>query len=439
MSLRFSIHAVVIVLLTAASAATAKDEASAPELRWWKGNTHTHSLWSDGNDFPEMIADWYRQRGYNFLVISDHNILSERERWIAHDVIVKRGGQDALAKLRKRFGDEWVKTRGDKGTAGYEVRLTPLNEFRKELEQPGSFLLIQGEEISDRAENVPVHINAANVAELIEPMGGRTVVEAIDNNLRAVEEQARRTGREILAHVNHPNFGLAITAEELATVLRERFFEVYNGHPGVRHLGDEHHPGVERLWDIANTIRLAQLASPPLYGVATDDSHEYHGSAGSRPGRGWIMVQAAKLETEALLEAMNAGNFYASSGVELESVSYDAEAGTLQLRIKAEPGAHYTTQFIGTRRDFDATTAPAVDKDGKPLRATRVYSDDVGEVFAAVEGTSPSYKLAGDELYVRAVVTSSQPHHDPSFANQRKQAWTQPVGWQERFARVGSQ
>lgn len=28
--------------------------------RWWKGNLHTHSLWSDGDDFPEMIACWYR-------------------------------------------------------------------------------------------------------------------------------------------------------------------------------------------------------------------------------------------------------------------------------------------------------------------------------------------------------------------------------------------
>ena len=45
------------------------------ETRWWKGNLHTHSLWSDGNDFPEMIADWYRKNGYHFLALSDHNIL----------------------------------------------------------------------------------------------------------------------------------------------------------------------------------------------------------------------------------------------------------------------------------------------------------------------------------------------------------------------------
>ncbi len=50
---------------------------------WLKGNTHTHSLWSDGNDFPEMIADWYKERGYNFLVLSDHNTLSRGERWMS--------------------------------------------------------------------------------------------------------------------------------------------------------------------------------------------------------------------------------------------------------------------------------------------------------------------------------------------------------------------
>jgi hypothetical protein len=28
--------------------------------RWWKGNNHTDTLWSDGNAAPEQVADWYR-------------------------------------------------------------------------------------------------------------------------------------------------------------------------------------------------------------------------------------------------------------------------------------------------------------------------------------------------------------------------------------------
>src|SRR4051812_28125014 len=49
--------------------------------RWFKGNLHTHSLWSDGDGYPEMIVDWYQARGYNFLALSDHNIFAQGEKW----------------------------------------------------------------------------------------------------------------------------------------------------------------------------------------------------------------------------------------------------------------------------------------------------------------------------------------------------------------------
>jgi hypothetical protein len=401
--------------------------------RWWRGNTHTHSFWSDGNDFPEMIADWYRQQGYHFLALSDHNVLSQGTRWMPHDEMAKRGHTGALEKYLERFGDDWVETRGTPGAADHEIRLKPLEEFRKLVEEPGQFLMIQSEEISDRAEGLPVHLNATNIEELIAPLGGRTVVEAIENNLRAAEEQADRTGREILVHLNHPNFGYAVTAEELASVLRERFVEVYNAHPGVAHLGDEHHASAEQIWDIANTIRLGRLAAAPLYGLATDDSHHYDGQQSCRPGRGWIMVRAEKLEPETLIRAIKAGDFYASSGITLRDIRYDAAKKLFQLDIEPDSDAEFTTQFIGTRLGYDQASQQRTDSAGNPIRTTRQYSSEVGQVLATATGTSPSYRLTGDELYVRAMVTSTKPHHDPSYKGQHQQAWTQPVGWKERL------
>lgn len=417
------------LLMVVAAAGSRADEAvpADPPLRWWKGNIHTHSLWSDGNEFPEMIAEWYRTHDYNFLALSDHNILSDGVRWMKYDAIVKRNGKDALAKYRARFGGGWVETRGKEGTPGFEVRLKPLDEFRPLVEERGRFIMIQGEEISDRAEGKPVHMNATNLKEVIQPLGGATVREAIDNNLRAVEDQAERAGREILLHLNHPNFGLAVTAEDLAAVVRERFFEVYNGHPGVKHEGDEHHPPVERLWDIANTIRLGEIEAEPMFGVATDDSHKYHGAPGSHPGRGWIMVRARYLTPEHLIRAIKSGDFYASSGVTLADVQFDQKRGVLRIEIEPDDGATYTTQFIGTLRGYDASSQPRVDKNGKPIAATRKYSDDVGKVLDTVEGLTPEYRSSGKELYVRAVVTSSRHHPDPSFDHQHEQAWTQPV------------
>ena len=43
--------------------------------RWYKGNTHTHTLESDGDSTPEEVTRWYQERGYQFLVLSDHNVL----------------------------------------------------------------------------------------------------------------------------------------------------------------------------------------------------------------------------------------------------------------------------------------------------------------------------------------------------------------------------
>lgn len=423
-----SCRLLVLLLVSLVGSVAHADSHEKEDSQWYRGNMHTHSLWSDGNDFPDMIADWYKRHGYHFLVLTDHNILSRGERWMKHAAIVKRGGGDALQEYRKRYGDEWVETRGTEGESDFEIRLRGLEEFRGHVEEPGKFLMIEGEEISDSVDGLPIHLNASHLAELIPPQGGRTVVEAIDANLRAAEEQARRLGRDILVHLNHPNFGYAITAEDLAAVLREQFVEVYNGHPGVEHLGDEYHVSVEKIWDIANTIRIAQLSAPPLMGLATDDSHAHHdGETGSRPGRGWVWVRASELTPEAVIQAMQAGDFYASSGVTLEDVQYDEQEKRIELKIAADGDATYTTEFIGTPRDYDAFSEPRLDSQGEPIRATRRYSDEVGKVFKTVEGRNPTYELTGDELYVRAVVTSSRPHPDPSFKDQKEQAWTQPV------------
>ncbi len=50
------------------------------DLRWFKGNTHTHTDKSDGDSSPEVVAKWYKNNGYQFLVLSDHNVLTSTEK-----------------------------------------------------------------------------------------------------------------------------------------------------------------------------------------------------------------------------------------------------------------------------------------------------------------------------------------------------------------------
>lgn len=393
--------------------------------RWWKGNLHTHSLWSDGDDFPDMIADWYKEQGYNFLALSDHNTFSDHERWIP----AKPGSTtaNALVKYRARFDKPWVEEREKDGTP--EVRLKMLSEFRSKVEEPGRFLMIQSEEVTGRA----VHINATNLREVVLPYRGalpetsETIVAAMQRVVNAVMEQRERLGIPMFTHINHPNYRWAVTAEELMQVENERFFEVYNGHPLVGNDGDEKHAGTERIWDILLTERLGIQGKEPFFALATDDSHHYHGEPKktARPGRGWIVVRAPKLAVEDIILAMEAGDFYASSGVSFKDVR--REKNSLTVEIEPEPGVTYTTEFIGTRKDFNRASEPVLDETGKPMRATRSYSKDIGAVLATQTGASASYTLKGDEIYVRARVTSSKVKANPSAAGEFERAWTQPI------------
>jgi len=106
---------------------------------WFKGNTHTHSLWSDGNDFPEMIFDWYRSRGYHFVGMSDHNLLLEGDKWLDLEAIRKRQkavGRDAVTKAEARFGKDWLKRETRDGKEG--IVLKTLEECRAVLDAPSS-------------------------------------------------------------------------------------------------------------------------------------------------------------------------------------------------------------------------------------------------------------------------------------------------------------
>ena len=227
---------VAVAWLAHAGVEARAGHAAAP--RWWKGNTHTHTLWSDGDGAPEQVVAWYREHGYAFLVLSDHNLLSQGERWFP----VEEGGRlspERVTWLVERFGAEAVELRATQ--AGREMRLVTLPELRERFERPEEFLLVQGEEISDGLDGRPVHVNGLNLLETIPPQGGASVREILQNNVSAVAEQGRRLGRPTLAHVNHPNFGWGLTWEDVAALRDDRFFEVYNGHPAVRNAGDAEH------------------------------------------------------------------------------------------------------------------------------------------------------------------------------------------------------
>ena len=107
--------------------------------RWYKGNLHTHTLWSDGDAPPEMIVSWYKDHGYDFLTLSDHNILSLGEKWIP--VSKNNFNLEKLEKLKAQFGDNSVHLRSENGSLF--MRLKTLEELREQFQETERFILIQ--------------------------------------------------------------------------------------------------------------------------------------------------------------------------------------------------------------------------------------------------------------------------------------------------------
>ena len=454
--------------------------AGAEEPVWWKGSLHAHSLWSDGAVFPEQAAAIYKDLGFHFLALTDHDNLMRDEAFpvferyvsgmieegiipgvfaagfwpLGHDGQVwinktQRGYEpEDIQPYRELFGEDWVETTEVDGDT--LIRVKPLPEFRHMLEEPGRFMLLDGFEITGISN---VHLLAINMNRPVQPFvpeDEAAAPEMIQRNLDNIAEEAKTQAGPVLSVLAHPNYGGAITAEHMIAVDDVRFFEVYNGHRSTLNFGDDYRKDTDRMWDIVLARRLSE-DGPLLYGLATDDAHSYEQGAHSSPERGWVMVRARQLTPEHILGAIHDGEFYSTTGVKLEDIRH--ENGALTVVVDPEPGVNYTIKFIGTRAGADLSSEPVLNADGVPMTeekiykrdlahnrdilehdtyaVTRKYSRDIGEVLHEVEGTEATYEFDGDELYVRAKIVSDQLHPNP-FVRPRdgeeyQAAWVQPV------------
>lgn len=286
--------------------------------RWFKGNTHAHTLESDGDSPPAEVAMWYKRHGYAFLVLSDHNVFTDPR---------------TLQSL-----------------------------------VDSTFLLIPGEELTTSFERKPVHVNGLNIPGVIAPQTDSTLVGTIQKNVDAVRDV------DGVPHINHPNFGWAFDDEVLAQVKRDRLLEIFNGHPLVHNHGGGEHRSLEEIWDRLLT------GGKRIYGIAVDDAHHFReefSANRANPGRGWVVVRADSLTATNLLESMEAGQFYATTGVELDDVS--VADGHMRIHIRQRGNFAYRTEFIGRG----------------------------GRVLSRSTANPAEYRLRGNEVYVRARVTDS--------------------------------
>ncbi len=380
---------------------------------------------------PEDVVYWYAQQGYQFLGLSEHNILPNFENWVPVDDVKERAGADLLQRYNQRYGNSQPSLRVHEGVEQW--RLETTQELRAQFEHAERFLLLSNEEVTNEVEKLPVHLTAVNVSEPIAPINEGTVVSAIEETIARIEAQSGRQPTPAIGIVNHPNFAWAIGADVLAQAKALEFMEIFNGHPFTASRGDVGRRSAVRIWDMSNAERVLERGFAPLFGVAGDDTHAASGPSEPSPGRGWIMVRAPHLRAQELVAALKSGDFYASTGVKLARYDYDSKKREIALAIAPAPGVTYVTEFISTKIfACPSASTSAADRWDAPL---------VGAVVARTLSLESHYKIADDDVWVRATVTASRAPANPIISNyegdatQYEQAFTQPVGWQQYLAR----
>lgn len=271
---------------------------------WLRGNLHAHTTNSDGARTPQEVVDAYAALGYDFLMLSDH---------------------------------DWLTDTGPLDSRG--------------------MTLIPGVEVTAKGPHL-LYLRAAHVPV---PHPDR---QAVIHEIRA---------HHGVAIANHPNWEWHYNhcpQDLLAHWTGYAGLEIYNG--VVRRL--EGSPLATDRWD-----RLLSVGRR-VWGYANDDSHASDGD----DGLAWNVVRSAPRECDAIVNALQHGAFYASTGVEITAI----EATESSIRVE---------------------TANA---------QRMLVIADYGQVKLAVDGNKLEYRLPdeGEMRYIRV----------ECWGSGEAMAWTQP-------------
>lgn len=227
--------------------------------KFYRGNLHTHSTRSDGVLEPQEVCRRYQAEGYDFIALTDHFV----------------------------------------GLFDYPI--TDTAPFRNE-----KFTTILGAELhTGSMENghlwhilsvgLPLDFTPPNAPSFRPVKGSETGAD--------IAQRARDAGAFVA--IAHPHWS-GLSEADAGTITAAHAVEIYN-HGCV--VDNDRGEGFMTLEHLLNSGRKLNL-------VATDDAHfntpDFFG--------GWVMVKATENTPEALLSALKAGQYFSSTGPEINDI-----------------------------------------------------------------------------------------------------------------------
>ena len=240
----------------------------------YKANLHAHTTVSDGKFTPDELKRLYMSRGYSVIAYTDHK-LCEPHPELSDDSFV------ALTGVEIAFG-----IGGSKSIHVCGISRDPL-------------------------KSIMIPNNVADEMELVN--GGIKMLNS----------------ENFITTLNHPRWS-GMSYDDLVATANVKCMEVANGFEMIQ----DGYGVSDALYELE--LRRGRR----VYPIATDDSHTE--SAPGEPGyeyfRGFTMIKAPELTYDALIFALDAGNFYASCGPTFSDIYI--EGSILHVECSAVAGVY---------------------------------------------------------------------------------------------------
>jgi hypothetical protein len=231
--------------------------------KFYKGNLHTHTTRSDGRKDPETVAREYRERGYDFLAITDHNIYADFTNFSSSGFLM---------------------------LPGMEINAPPQEGNDSEyhfLVLPGTREMREGASLPPYEHDFRLELAPMHTAEYLQP----------------IIDDASRRGYWLT--LNHPYWS-RVEYDQVLALENISALEVCNFCSSVLENTGESF----QCWDavLRNGVRML--------GTSVDDAHHFfpENSGGYDAFGGYVVAKADSLCLDDITQALVSGSFYGSAG-----------------------------------------------------------------------------------------------------------------------------
>ena len=273
-----------------------KDSGLTFKGHWFKGNLHSHTTYSDGKWTPEEAVQAYREKGYHFLAVTDHDQFRDHRNTLNSKQFITLPGVEVSALLV------------DSST----MRVAKVHHMNA----------ILGTSEMQAQASLPLFTHGQKIPPVVfaDRWEGLNVAQKILDGLRS---------RGMIVTYNHPAWS-RVESEEFVDLDGIWAYEVFNHGTEL-----ESNTGYDEIhWEMM--LRKGKR----LHAFASDDNHN-HPDLDDAFG-GYIVLSAPELSHDAVINELIAGNYYSSSGAAINSWSVVSGKAIVECSR-----AHHITFYCG--------------------------------------------------------------------------------------------